>query len=767
MITRKLLATALALLAAATAFAAAAPVLPGTAQQASAAGAAHLTAFGSRGPRQSQTAATAKLDGALADLSRHMARVRAGHELTDMHAMAPAAHFKQSSPTAPPLVLIDAVTKGDPQQLKAALVALGLQGAQVFSNDVGGYLPVNQLAAAAARAEVHSIRASMMRTRTGAVTSQGDFAQRSDVLRSSNSLDGTGVTVGILSDSFNCYQTYAADNVTAGGPVGYAFNGFLADYPADESTLDLPANVNVVQEASCLDYTSDAPIELPHSDEGRAMLQIVHDVAPGAGLAFFGAPTSESGFANGILLLAQSTSNGGAGAKVIADDIGYTDEPFFQDGLIAQAIDQVEAQGVAYFSAAGNDGQNSYENTTPTFPVASTQNAGEQLLAFGTSGGTPVTNLPITIPALSPGQYIALVVEWDQPYVTGAPNSGGATSQIDLCVSGSGSDTVFDMDGNSPCTGPSPLGQDPVQIMLIGTQPNYSNPTASGNPSTSAVTVNVTIGLAGGPVPGRIKFLLSDDGAGGTINSFNTNSPTVQGHPGAAGAAAVGAAYYFMTPRCGTTAASLEPFSSLGGDPILFDSTGKAQTPTVRQKPDFVGPDGVNNTFLGGPFGPNGFYPVPTTNITQCQDNTAPGGQGVYPSFLGTSAATPHAAAIAALLMQANPGATPTQIYTAMRSSALAMGAGTPNFHSGYGFIQADAALTALASSASSSSSASNSSSSSSSSSSSGPTGNGVTGVSGGGGSGGGGSIGLLTLLALGSLAGWRLRGNARRAAAS
>ncbi len=293
----------------------------------------------------------------------------------------------QTSANSTPLVLVDAVTRGDPQQLKAALVGLGLQRASVYANDVGGWLPVTQLEAATAREEVHSIRAAMPRARAGAVTSQGDYAQRSDVIRPTYStLTGTGVTVGVLSDSYNCYAVFAADGVKASGADGYASNGFLTSAATDISTGDLPSSVNVLEEATCMQTVTQYtgyPSQLPYGDEGRAMLHIVHDVAPGASLAFYTATNSEADFANGIAALAA------AGATVISDDIGYFDEPFYQDGIVAQAIDTVEATGVAYFSAAGNEGDVSYENTAPSFATLSTTGptSDEFLLNFDTSGG--------------------------------------------------------------------------------------------------------------------------------------------------------------------------------------------------------------------------------------------------------------------------------------------------------------------------------------------------------------------------------------------
>jgi subtilisin family serine protease len=104
----------------------------------------------------------------------------------------------------------------------------------------------------------------------------------------------------------------------------------------------------------------------------------------------------------------------------------------------------------------------------------------------------------------------------------------------------------------------------------------------------------------------------------------------------------------------------------------------------ARQKPDFVAPDGVNNTFLGFVVNAAG------SGIVQCRNNPT------FPLFAGTSAATPHAAAAAALMLQSNPNVTAAQVLSALRTSASAMGATTPDFLSGYGFIKASAALAAL-----------------------------------------------------------------------
>jgi hypothetical protein len=134
-----------------------------------------------------------------------------------------------------------------------------------------------------------------------------------------NVINGSDVVVGVLSDSYNDLGT---------SPIE-----------------DLPVPVYV--------QNWDNGVG---SDEGRAMLEIVYDVAPGADLAFHTAFDGQASFANGIGRLVAE------GAKVIVDDVYYLEEPMFQDGIIAQAVEAVIDNGVAYVSSAGNNARQSHES---------------------------------------------------------------------------------------------------------------------------------------------------------------------------------------------------------------------------------------------------------------------------------------------------------------------------------------------------------------------------------------------------------------------
>src|SRR5215212_172106 len=167
---------------------------------------------------------------------------------------------------------------------------------------------------------------------------------------------------------------------------------------------DLPAGVKVLKEGPCVARPRIG--QFPGIDEGRALMQIIHDIAPGAKLAFLTAGPGQANYARAIEKLATAPTN----AKVIVDDIIYHAEPIFQDGIIAQAVDQVTAKGVAYFSAAGNDTRDSYESA---FRNSGVRDASGKLLHDFDPGSGVDTLQSITIPA-SAG--VIIVFQWDQPF---------------------------------------------------------------------------------------------------------------------------------------------------------------------------------------------------------------------------------------------------------------------------------------------------------------------------------------------------------------
>src|SRR5712691_9788332 len=129
-----------------------------------------------------------------------------------------------------------------------------------------------------------------------------------------------------------------------------------------------------------------------------------------------------------------------------------------------------------------------------------------------------------------------------------------------------------------------------------------------------------------------------------------------------AAAASVGAADWQSTPRFGINPARLESFSSVGPGEILFDAQGnRLATPISGNKVDFVATDGSATS--------------------------------VFNPFFGTSAAAPGAAAVAALMLQADASLSPQDVDNLMKDSSLDMGTPGPDASTGSGLIQADKAV--------------------------------------------------------------------------
>ena len=493
----------------------------------------------------------------------------------------------------------------DLASLRAQLVSKGLTNVTLHATAVSGRAPIAALGDMAATPGLKFLRPTLAMARAGSVTSQGDRSLRSDLARARRGVNGHGIRVGVLSDSYDC----AEGAFEPGAPFTRAAQ--------DIASNDLPRDVLVLKDLSDVP-SSDC------SDEGRAMMQLIHDVAPGSPQAFYTAFVSQEDFAAGIRALAD------AGSQVIVDDIIYFAEPMFEDGIIAQAVDDVHHDGVAYFSSAGNDARLSY---AARFRLSN--DAGISGRRHDFAPGAAVDSLQSA--TASAGSVTLLSVQWDQRSLS-ANGKRGANSDIDVWF--------YDTSGEPVeiCT------DDPDQLVcqIPGFDANIDGDAVEVpimvNLSDEDVEVQLGIELFEGPAPNYIKYVWFDLDAGVyTVNEFDTASGTVYGHANARGAEAVGAAAWYQTEEWGSPLrpqclpACLNSFSSAGGTPVFFGKNGhRLHAPEIRIKPGVTGPDGGNTTFFFFDLS----FEVPGT--------TEPDG---FPNFFGTSASAPHVAAVAALLL--------------------------------------------------------------------------------------------------------------------
>jgi Subtilase family len=458
-------------------------------------------------------------------------------------------------------------------------------------------LPITAVSAIADRSDVKRIRMTPARkTNVGAVTSQGYIAHEANKVVNTLGYNGAGVTVGVLSDSASA-----------------------ASIAALIATGDLPAGTHALpgQDGA------------PGSDEGTAMMEIVHDIAPGASLIFATAFTSPASFAANIVALAT------AGCKVIVDDVSYSDEGVFQDSIIAQAVNTVTAMGVTYFSSAGNDGSltfgtsSTWEGDFLSGGAAGAPIAGAGLLHdFGGQNYNVLTSSPLDVS-----------VRWSDPL-------GGATNDYDLYILNAAGTMILDVSASV-----QDGTQDPIEEVFNG----------SGYPAGSRVVVVL--------FSGATRALHVSTFIGGTL-SIKTQGATI-GHNAAANAVTL-AATFWNSAKTG-----LKPFTGAANPNEVFSSDGPRKI--------FYNPNGTVITPGNVLFATNG-----GTTLVKPDLAAANGGSNLTPGFLpffGTSASAPHAAAIAALILQAKPSYTVPQIKTAMTASALDSMAPGVDRDSGYGIV--------------------------------------------------------------------------------
>jgi hypothetical protein len=470
---------------------------------------------------------------------------------------------------------------------------------------------------------------------TGTFVSEALTQLRANVARSLYDVDGTGVKVGILSDS------YAKRTAPATTPA------------QDIAAGDLPGPGNPCGRTTPVQVLDDGSV-FSKADEGRAMLQAVHDVAPGASLAFATAENGDTSFAGNIVDLAN------AGADVIADDYIYFNEPFYQDSVISKAVSDVTSAGIPYFSMAfnnnrrisGNDSNSweapAYRPTTCPPLVAGLGSPPADCMDFNPAAGT---DNQFGITATAGSTSLRFDMQWAQPWF-------GVATDFNIYVINVATNTITASSTNVNATSKIPFEF------------------AAFNPgSTAPFNYQVVIGrMPGSAATPRIKWVNSDNGAGSIAaleypvsSGGDIVGPTIFGHNGSAAAQTVGAVPY-------NNAATIEDYSSRGPVTHLFGPVNGVTpapalpSPQVTAKPDVVATDGGQNTFFGPNFGGGLFR------------------------FFGTSQAAPHAAAVAALQIDAEPSITQQEVKQAQVSSATPI-AGFGPLAAGAGLIDAEGAL--------------------------------------------------------------------------
>jgi subtilase family protein len=463
---------------------------------------------------------------------------------------------------------------------------------------------------------------------SGSVVSEGDLQLNVKSAREANpGVDGAGIEVGILSDSFD-QATEAGDG-----------SGDIATHAEEDvESGDLPG-ANGCPDASLtpVDVLSEMNNASAASDEGRAMAQIVHDLAPGADISFASAFNGHLDFANNILALRT------AGAEVIVDDVFYPEEPFFQDGPIAVAVREVVEDGASYFSAAGNNNLLDEEDhdigswETPEYRDAQSCPAAVQALsgvnAVHCLDFNPGSEVDRTFGIkVEAGTTLAVDLQWDEPWF-------GVETDLDAFLLNSSAGVIANaVEDNLGIT------ETPAEVLEWE------------NGSSGTRTVQLVVNRFAGAALPRVKFALIQNGGGVAATEYPRSSgedvvgPTIFGHSGSASAISTGAVFF-------NDSSEPETYSSRGPvrhdfGPVESASPAAAlPSPEILSKPDLVATDCGKTTFFS--------IFIEFTSSWH---------------FCGTSAAAPHAAAVAALMRDAEPAAQPVDVLEALVGSAAPVG---------------------------------------------------------------------------------------------
>ena len=577
-------------------------------------------------------------------------------------------------------VLMTPVTIERLQQLTAAGATIEIAAAA--PDRVQARVPASRLLAVAALDFVNFVKLPSYAVRhEGGVLTEGDAIMHADTVRSQFFLDGTGVRVGVLSDGLK--GVFASGCTTCGGVA----NGPIA-------TRDLPAATGTRSATGVLTQSSggiggrsfqaNTDLEgLPSGAcgfagagaEGTALLEIVHDLAPSARLSFANADT-DLAFNQAVTFLASTND-------VVVDDLGFFGLPYDGTSSVssntANALNNSSFPIRTYVTAAGNDATSHYlgsyvnsglDGTT----VSGITTSGHLHLFQATADTTDVLGLGALahdVISLPHGGEVVIFLTWDDKF-------GASSNNYDLYLIDPGTGRVV-----AKSTDVQSGTQDPVEAL------DYTN---TGNAGLFQIAVQNVRDQAQPKQLNMYSFEPECATDGPRLlapnrherHNYNTIGRSVAAQSDAGGSPvgviAVGAI-------CSASAAAQSVFvGSTAPDESCNDGTHgtieyfSSRGPTIdgRTKPDISAIDGVSITAAGS-------FDRP---------------------FFGTSAAAPHVAGEAALLLQGAPclisGATGAAdvvpARTALRNLLVQNTAagGTPAQDNTFGFGRADAFAAAM-----------------------------------------------------------------------
>jgi hypothetical protein len=302
-----------------------------------------------------------------------------------------------------------------------------------------------------------------------------------------------------------------------------------------QSSGDLPADLTVLNNSQ-------------GGDEGTAMLEIVHDMVPDADLYFHDWGDDVIAFNAAIDALVA------AGCNVICDDVGWLDEPFFEDGTVATHVtDVITSNDVIYVSSAGNAAEEHYQGDY--------YDDGDNFHDFSRGTAPEYKYLYVDIP---PNGEATVILQWNDKF-------GSSGNDYDLYLVDMYDWSVLD---NSYDTQDG--DDDPLEAI------SYTN--------TESYTIEAVIGVENynNEAETRTLEVFIYPGNGASVRSINIDpTDSIFGHPAVPGAIAVGA-----IDASDPDNDDIESFSCQG--PVTIIGEGE------RAKPDLCGIDNVSVTGTGG-----------------------------------------------------------------------------------------------------------------------------------------------------------------------